>query len=846
MAKNKHKQRPAPKRPAAPAAPAALSVSEPTSAQIARLDAVASAVGALNDAYGHPPPVATSDTSGLTLAKALESLEELLRSTRAHYENARSLRAEAHRAKTTVEAEAEAKQRELVQLDTELRKRVADLDARERQVETAEASLAGLRATLVERELNAERGFEAEKTRILKPIEDDVARLRAERERLASELEDARRRAEEESRARSALRDQAEAEERRAFDATMARERRERLEELRLELEAERAKAEATPNAALERRVRELEEREADADAREGMLVAAQKALRAEKGELLVAKEMLDQDLQGLKLKVERLVGERTEDLRHQLAALKQQLEDARERRDAYFLELEARRELERSFGDRTPEEILSALTDLERTCAELRSQLQERPDTRVAERLSELERKRSEWGEERAALQGELAAAKQELQTRRIAALQLETLQKEKEALEVYKKVLDGAVNELRTRVDELTRQDDQRNPMVALTALDETEALQTPSRGAAPTGGATPTLAAFAEDLRHRIAQGVEGRVLYYSMRDIRAFLGGLAMSRLMLLQGISGTGKTSLPRAFANAVGGGIEVVEVQAGWRDRQDLIGYYNAFHRHYYATNFLQALYKAGTPAYQDRVFLMVLDEINLSRPEQFFADFLSALEQPTEARRLTLVSDPVQNPPRLIRDGRDLPIPPNVWFVGTANHDESTVEFADKTYDRAHIMEMRRTLERFDVKERHDRPLSYEKLEDAFADAAEAQAEAVDHAITWLREAQFAADLRRLRVGWGNRLENQLARYLPVVVESGGSVGEAMDHLLATKVLRKLRDRHDVRVGWLETFREQLLTDWESLDETTPATACDELIEQELGAKKGEEEESA
>ncbi len=87
-------------------------------------------------------------------------------------------------------------------------------------------------------------------------------------------------------------------------------------------------------------------------------------------------------------------------------------------------------------------------------------------------------------------------------------------------------------------------------------------------------------------------------------------------------------------------------------MQAGWRDRQDLVGYYNSFHRHYYATSFLQALYRAATPAFHDRLFLMVLDEINLSRPEQFFADFLSALEQPIKDRRLTLVDDAVATPP--------------------------------------------------------------------------------------------------------------------------------------------------------------------------------------------------
>jgi hypothetical protein len=283
-----------------------------------------------------------------------------------------------------------------------------------------------------------------------------------------------------------------------------------------------------------------------------------------------------------------------------------------------------------------------------------------------------------------------------------------------------------------------------------------------------------------------------------------------------------------------------------VEVQAGWRDRQDLVGYYNAFHRHYYATNFLQALYKAGTPGYRDRLFLVVLDEINLSRPEQFFADFLSALEQPMDARRLTLVNDPVTQAPRLMVEGRHLPIPPNVWFVGTANHDESTAEFADKTYDRAHVMEMPRKTDaaHFDVQGRGKRyPISFEKLEAAFEGAAAARESDVRKATAWLRSTPFAGDLQqRFRVGWGNRLENQLARYLPVVVEAGGSVGEAMDHLLVTKVLRKLKDRHDVRAAALEELSTKVQTAWDKLDKANPPERCIALIDNEIAAKKGEE----
>ena len=83
---------------------------------------------------------------------------------------------------------------------------------------------------------------------------------------------------------------------------------------------------------------------------------------------------------------------------------------------------------------------------------------------------------------------------------------------------------------------------------------------------------------------------------------------------------------------------------------------------------------------------------------------------------------------------------------------------------------------------------------------------------------------------------------KQQLARYLPVVVESGGTVGEAMDHLLVTKVLRKLKDRHDVRATALEELREKLTKAWGNLDGASEPERCVALIDGEITAKKGEE----
>lgn len=894
MAKNKNRPQ---NRAATPSRPPAATVTsarqEPTGEQIERLSAAASRERTLSAEYGPPSTDGAAERVGATLEESLKQVEVLLNRARGHFDKARELEAagkaeekrledqrreqeaelrqkkkdtdaEIDAAKSAAEAEIAEKRREVDQAELGLLMRIEGVDQREAALTEREAALRAKEAGLVEqgariaeRELNAEQGFLAEKVRILMPVEEEARRLREERDHLDAEIAEAREKAEEAMRAKAKARAEKWAEEdaartedvaeaRRKFDEAIVRERQEKLDALRALLASERGKAEAGWQADLGRRSATLDERQADLDEREAALKERQKVHRAAELDLQADQEMLAEDRAGLDRKLERLVAERTEDLRHEVASLAKQLTDAREQRDVYFKDLESRRELDRRFGGRTPEDILATLSATERERDTLAQQLRERPDARAAERLIELERDRSARLEERSALLGELAKANGELATRRLAAIELEALRKQKEALEVHKQLLDGAVDELRARVDELTRQEDHRNPMTALTSLDEKEELQAEARTTTPLGGKTPTLKEFVDDLRHRIATGVEGRTLYYAERDVRAFLGGLAMTRLMLLQGISGTGKTSLPLAFANAVGGGIEIVEVQAGWRDRQDLIGYYNAFHRHYYATNFLQALYKAGTPAYCDRLFLMVLDEINLSRPEQFFADFLSALEQPMDARRLTLVNDPVNQAPRLMSDGRHLPIPPNVWFVGTANHDESTAEFADKTYDRAHVMEMPRKTEaaHFAVQERGPRnALSYEKLEAAFNEAAAARAEATKKATSWLRKAPFADDLQgRFRVGWGNRLENQLARYLPVVVESGGSIGEAMDHMLVTKVLRKLKDRHDVRATALEELSTKLQTAWDKLDNENPPERCVALIDHEIAAKKGEE----
>jgi MoxR-like ATPase len=350
---------------------------------------------------------------------------------------------------------------------------------------------------------------------------------------------------------------------------------------------------------------------------------------------------------------------------------------------------------------------------------------------------------------------------------------------------------------------------------------------------------------LATFCNDLQHRLALDPRtDKVLYYSLPDIRCFLGGLAMSRLHLLHGISGTGKTSLPLAVARALGAESTLIEVQAGWRDRQDLIGHFNAFEHRFYESEFLQALYRAQCPRYSDLVYVVVLDEMNLSHPEQYFADLLSALEQDPQSQKLDLMTALVAHAPALLRNGRTLAIPQNVWFVGTANHDETTKDFADKTYDRAHVMELPRHRELFQPQRLPARPpVSLDALRSAFAKARAAHEKDAKAAYDFL-DRSFADVLdRRFSVGWGNRLERQMLDFVPVVVAAGGTVGEAVDHILATKLLRKVRDRHDTRPEDLDALRTQIAAAWPQLKTKDTATRSETIIRDELRRLGAEEE---
>lgn len=289
-----------------------------------------------------------------------------------------------------------------------------------------------------------------------------------------------------------------------------------------------------------------------------------------------------------------------------------------------------------------------------------------------------------------------------------------------------------------------------------------------------------------------------------LYYSPQDIAAFIAGLGACRLTILQGMSGTGKTSLPKIFSEAVLGNCELVEVESSWRDKNELLGYYNEFSRIYTPKKFTQALYKAALNP--DRMTFIVLDEMNLSRVEYYFSDFLSLMEHEEDKRAIKLlniglfrIAGGKRYPYYALSEGHTLKVPTNVWFVGTANRDESTFEISDKVYDRAHTMNFNRRAPKSMVQhtEIPQRYLSANELLRLFDEAKTNVRFDLDSSSV-VREVEEL--LAPYNISFGNRVANQIETFVSIYAacftQSEAVIHEALETILLSKVVSKLEYR--------------------------------------------------
>jgi len=207
------------------------------------------------------------------------------------------------------------------------------------------------------------------------------------------------------------------------------------------------------------------------------------------------------------------------------------------------------------------------------------------------------------------------------------------------------------------------------------------------------------------------HGVATYLQNHGLAYSERTIKAFHTALKIndnSQLTVLAGVSGTGKSLLPRRYAEAMGIHFLQIAVEPRWDSPQDLLGFYNYIEKKYRATDLARLLVHMDPYATvpkgengEDRtnhMSLVLLDEMNLARVEYYFSEFLSRLEvRPRYAnglddsrRKDALIPIDIRG----LRETITLFPSHNVLFAGTMNDDESTQALSDKVLDRGNIMQ--------------------------------------------------------------------------------------------------------------------------------------------------------
>ena len=310
-------------------------------------------------------------------------------------------------------------------------------------------------------------------------------------------------------------------------------------------------------------------------------------------------------------------------------------------------------------------------------------------------------------------------------------------------------------------------------------------------------------------------------------------RYFL-SLKTKPFVILTGISGTGKTKIAQIFADYMCQDlspeekekrIAFVPVRPDWMDNKGLIGYYNLLDEKYHANPVLRLLIEAGKNENKGKPYFVIFDEMNLAKVEQYFSDFLSIMESRTpdrpEGERIILhtFSENITT-----RDGLDIPkelyIPPNVYFTGTVNVDESTYMFSPKVLDRANVIE-------FNDVNLHDYEINKAAEDKFFLNNAEVRDKLLSH-----DEAAFCSKqdyrellkiigssnhplsillnlLKEYNLHFGYRVVNEISRFVRTAHDMIHmfNMDDAMDVQFLQKVLPKFHGTQAKLAGPLEAI---------------------------------------
>jgi hypothetical protein len=304
-----------------------------------------------------------------------------------------------------------------------------------------------------------------------------------------------------------------------------------------------------------------------------------------------------------------------------------------------------------------------------------------------------------------------------------------------------------------------------------------------------------------------------------LQYSEKDLYNFHTAMKSNALTILAGMSGTGKSKVVQAYGRALGLDVSqliFIPVRPSWSDDTDLLGYVDTKNMLYRPsdTSLVDALFYAQQE--RNKLFVICFDEMNLSRVEHYFSQFLSVLEMEPNRRMLRLYSDRiVQQIYNSAQYGPEINIGPNVVFVGTVNLDESTYHFSDKVLDRANVItldvqpyEMLKNRNLRDVKEKTRKPYTFDQF-NKFK-KQESPVSLTDDELSLLWELHIEMQKENKNLGIGPRVVKQIDNYLKnLPTNTFLSREDAFDIQVVQRILTKLRGPEGLLKGLIGKISE-------------------------------------
>jgi len=312
-----------------------------------------------------------------------------------------------------------------------------------------------------------------------------------------------------------------------------------------------------------------------------------------------------------------------------------------------------------------------------------------------------------------------------------------------------------------------------------------------------------------------------------LFFNNKTGLRFTASLLTKPFVILTGLSGSGKTKLAQAFAMWICENENqycIVPVGADWTNREPLLGFPNALKEGEYVkpdNKVLDLIINANEN--QDKPYFLILDEMNLSHVERYFADFLSVMESKNKISLHTGVDDwngiPVE-----------IGFPPNLFIIGTVNIDETTYMFSPKVLDRANVIEFRVTADEMSSYLSSNSIINLNKLEGLGANMAHSFVEIAKdisletNNVTELNAAlmSFFSELKKTQAEFGYRSASEILRFAAVInkIESAWSISEIIDAAIMQKLLPKVHGSRRKLEPVLRTLGMLCLHDEQKFDE--------------------------